>query len=76
MAQVKVPATKTIESPVLVYTSAEVGAILKLSQRSVQRLIQHRQLRAFRCGLSYRVLADDLLAFCRTAGATGMGHNA
>ena len=72
MAEVKVSTTRTIESPVQVFTSEEVAAILKVSQRSVQRLIQHRQLRAFRCGLSYRVLADDLLAFCRAAGAPGL----
>jgi len=71
MATVKVLASKVIEAPVQVYTSAEAGAILKVSQRSVQRLIQAGQFRAFRVGLSYRVRAEDLVVFCGTSGATG-----
>jgi excisionase family DNA binding protein len=69
MAQVKVPATKTITAPVETFTSEEVAAILKTSPRTVQRLIQSGRLRAFRLGWAYRVNAEDLLAFCRTADA-------
>jgi excisionase family DNA binding protein len=71
MAKVKIPETRTIESPVQVYSPDEVAAILKTSTRTVQRLIQVGCLPAFRLGWAYRINGEDLQRFC-TAGATAI----
>jgi excisionase family DNA binding protein len=68
MAEVTIPSIRTIQSPVSLYTSEEVAAILKVSRRSVQRLIQRGRLKGFRLGLAYRVTAEDLVDFCRGPG--------
>jgi excisionase family DNA binding protein len=74
MAKIKIPETRTIDSPVQVYSPDEVAAILKTSTRTVQRLIQKRRLPAFRLGWAYRINGEDLQRFC-TASATALPHN-
>jgi excisionase family DNA binding protein len=43
--------------------SRDIAAILKLSPRSVQRLIHTRELKAYKIGRRYRVLAKDFEEF-------------
>jgi excisionase family DNA binding protein len=60
---VKIPTTRTIVSPVVVYTTEEVAAILKTSIRTVQRLIQSGRLKAKRLGHAYRIAENHLQVF-------------
>jgi excisionase family DNA binding protein len=51
-------------SPVgLIYTTEDTAALLKCSVRTVQRLIRARQLKSYKVGRVYRILAKDIEAF-------------
>jgi excisionase family DNA binding protein len=49
-------------------TVAEVAELLRLSVRSVRRLIAEKQLRVVRVGRSVRVRPEDLKSFLDTSG--------
>ena len=49
-----------------ILTTDEVAGLLKMSRRSVQRLIHDNQLQARKIGRAYRVLGLDLLTFLRS----------
>jgi excisionase family DNA binding protein len=46
-----------------IYDVIDVADLLKTSRRTIQRLIQHKRLKAYKIGRSYRILARDLEAF-------------
>jgi excisionase family DNA binding protein len=46
-----------------VYTTADTAALMKVSVRTVQRLIRSRQLRSRKVGRVYRILARDIEQF-------------
>jgi excisionase family DNA binding protein len=49
-------------------TVSEVAKILRLSVRSVRRLIAENQLRVFRIGRAVRIWPEDLRAFLDASG--------
>jgi excisionase family DNA binding protein len=58
------PEEKVIVSPVdPVLTTKQVGAILQIHQRSVERLIEEGKLEALTIGRRWRVTATQLQAF-------------
>jgi excisionase family DNA binding protein len=73
---VQIPSTRTIVSPVIVYTTEEVAAILKTSTRTVQRLIQSGRLKAKRLGHAYRIAETHLQAFVQDEPLPGDGQTA
>jgi excisionase family DNA binding protein len=44
------------ESNIKLLTLSEVAAILKISKRTLHRMIQHRQIPAFKVGGQWRIL--------------------
>ena len=46
-----------------IYTTEETAALMKVSVRTVQRLIRARQLRSRKVGRIYRILGSDIAAF-------------
>jgi len=54
----------------LLYSRAEAAIELKLSVRTVDTLISHKQLRAIRVGTAVRIPWDALRAFTRRDHAT------
>ena len=64
-------ASRAIVSPVgSVYTSEETADILHTSRRTVQRLIREGQLKSYKVGRGYRILARDIEQFFRNQEAT------
>jgi excisionase family DNA binding protein len=58
------PEVRPIVSPVgPIYTTEETAALMKISVRTVQRLIRARQLRSRKVGRLYRILGTDIEAF-------------
>jgi excisionase family DNA binding protein len=49
-----------------IYTTEETAALMKVSVRTVQRLIRARQLRSRKVGRIYRILGKDIEAFFTT----------
>ena len=55
---------RPIISPVgPIYTTEETAALMKVSVRTVQRLIRARQLRSRKVGRIYRILGKDIEQF-------------
>lgn len=48
--------TKTADSAIKLLTLAEAATILKISKRTLHRMIQHRQIPAFKVGGQWRIL--------------------
>jgi excisionase family DNA binding protein len=46
-----------------IFTTHEVAKLLKISQRAVQWMIKHHQLKAVRIGRTYRVRPQHIEAF-------------
>lgn len=46
-----------------IYTTEETAALMKVSVRTVQRLIRARQLRSRKVGRIYRILGADIAQF-------------
>jgi excisionase family DNA binding protein len=58
------PEMGPIISPVgPIYTTEETAALMKVSVRTVQRLIRAHQLRSRKVGRLYRILGTDIEAF-------------
>jgi excisionase family DNA binding protein len=56
--------TTPIISPVgPIYTTADTATLMKVSIRTVQRLIRARKLRSRKVGRVYRILGKDIEAF-------------
>ncbi len=53
----------TIKSGARFFTVAEVADLVRVSNMTVYRLIQHGELPAIRVGRSYRIRAEDVDAF-------------
>lgn len=47
---------KTADSAIKLLTLAEAATILKISKRTLHRMIQHRQIPAFKVGGQWRIL--------------------
>ena len=47
---------KKTDNPIKLLTLAEAAAILKISKRTLHRMIQHRQIPAFKVGGQWRIL--------------------
>ena len=54
-------------SPIPIYTAQEVAAILKVSSRTVERLIASQQLLAVHVGRRLRVTQESLQAYISQA---------
>lgn len=55
---------KPIISPVgPIYATADTAALLKVSSRTVQRLIHDHKLKSHKVGRVYRILGKDIEAF-------------
>jgi excisionase family DNA binding protein len=48
--------TKNADSAIRLLTLAEAAGILKISKRTLHRMIQHRQIPAFKVGGQWRIL--------------------
>jgi excisionase family DNA binding protein len=46
-----------------IYTTADTATLLKVSVRTVQRMIRAHQLRSHKVGRVYRILGKDIEAF-------------
>ena len=49
-------------------TLAEVASILKISKRTLHRMIQHRQIPAFKVGGQWRLLESRILELVQEEG--------
>ena len=58
-----------------ILTTEDVARVLKVSQRTVQRLIEAEVIKAFRVGQQRRILGRDLYSFCGYASATALPYN-
>jgi excisionase family DNA binding protein len=63
-------AVKEVGPPVQVYTVHEVATILKVSPRSIERLVATNQLAAIRVGRRLRVTVDQLHAYMHPASTS------
>jgi excisionase family DNA binding protein len=55
---------RPIISPVgPIYTTADTATLMKISIRTVQRLIRDRKLKSHKVGRVYRILGKDIEAF-------------
>lgn len=55
---------RQIISPVgPIYTTADTATLMKISVRTVQRLIRDRKLKSHKVGRIYRILARDIEQF-------------
>jgi excisionase family DNA binding protein len=58
------PESRPIISPVgPIYTTADTATLMKVSVRTVQRLIKDRKLKSHRIGRVHRILGKDIEAF-------------
>lgn len=56
--------SRVIISPVgPIYTTADAAQLMKVSVRTVQRLIRDRKLKSRKVGRVYRILGKDIEAF-------------
>jgi excisionase family DNA binding protein len=58
----------TMERPIIspvgpIYTTADTATLMKVSVRTVQRLIRDRKLKSHKVGRVYRILGKDIEAF-------------
>jgi excisionase family DNA binding protein len=59
---------EALEHPIIspvgpIYTTADTAQLMKVSVRTVQRLIRSRRLKSHKVGRVYRILGKDLEAF-------------
>jgi excisionase family DNA binding protein len=58
-----------------ILTTEDVARVLKVSQRTVQRLIESEAIKAFQVGHQRRILGRELYSFCGYASATALPCN-
>ena len=55
--------TKSDDTAIRLLTLAETASILKISKRTLHRMIQHRQIPAFKVGGQWRILESRFQAW-------------
>lgn len=58
-----------------VYTLAEVAELLRVSERTIRRLVERGELTAAQVGASWRFTRTDLNAYLRKQGSKGLDDN-
>jgi len=53
-----------------IYKTVEAASVLKISARTVQRMIREGKLKSHKIGRSYRILGRDIEAFFAEQGAS------
>jgi excisionase family DNA binding protein len=61
----KHPSIAPVDSPITIYTAAQVATMLQVSPRTVERLVATHHLAAVHVGRRLRITHDQLQAYLR-----------